>query len=98
MPHWEVLYDSLGLTVKVHVVVENFQSENDYDSWQLLDEPISYDSFTSLPLLTGMFFEYSLRLDPEMELPIVIVDQCDIQIWGWEPIKFKYKLFAANKV
>ena len=63
-----------------------------------MDEPISYDSFTSLPLLTGMFFEYSLRLDPEMDLPIVIVDQCDIQIWGWEPVKYKYKFFAAHKV
>ena len=75
-----------------------FQSENDYESWQLLDDPISYDSFTCLPLLTGMFFEYSLRLDPDIQLPIVIVDQTDIQIWGWEPVKYKYKFFAANKV
>ena len=78
--------------------MSQLQSENDYDSWQLLDEPVNFESFSSLPLLTGMFFEYSLRLDPDLELPIVIIDQCDIKIWAWEPVKYRYKFFAANKV
>ena len=75
-----------------------FQSESDYEHWQLLDEPVSYESYCSLPLLTGMFFEYSLRLDPDLELPVVIFDQCEINVWAWEPIKYKYKFFPVNRV
>ena len=74
------------------------QSENNYEHWQLLEDPVTFDSFNALPMLTGMFFEYSLRLDPELELPIVIIDQCEVNIWAWEPIKYRYKFFPVNKV
>ena len=37
------------------------EAEKNYEKWQLLSEPIELQTFNSMPVLTSMFFEYSLR-------------------------------------
>lgn len=71
--------------------------ESHYERWQLLDSPISLDTFNALPLLNSMFFEYSLRLGPQLPSPIIIQESINIDIWAWEVVRYKYKFFAIDK-
>ena len=75
------------------------QGEENYERWQLLKEPVSLDNFLVQPLLCGLFFDYSLRLGPDLSHPIVVYDKkAAIDIWAWEPVRYRYKFFPANKV
>ena len=77
----------------------NFQSEENYDRWQLLKEPVSLENFLVQPLLTGLFFDYALRLEPELTHPIVVHEKkATLNVWAWEPVRYRYKFFPANKV
>jgi hypothetical protein len=76
-----------------------FQGEDDYERWQLLKEPVSLENFLVQPLLTGNFFDYSLRLEPELTHPIIVHEKkTTINIWAWEPVRYRYKFFPANRV
>ena len=75
-----------------------FQIESGYSRWQLLDPPISLDSFNNLPHLTGMFFEYSLRLGPELETPLLATREVDVNVWAWEAVRYKYKFYRRDEV
>ena len=75
------------------------QGEENYERWQLLKEPVSLESFLIQPLLTGLFFDYSLRLEPELTHPIIVHEKkTTINIWAWEPVRYRYKFFPANRV
>ena len=77
----------------------SFQGEDNYERWQLLKEPVSLENFLVQPLLTGNFFDYSLRLEPELTHPIIVHEKkTTINIWAWEPVRYRYKFFPANKV
>ena len=71
------------------------QLESNYSRWQLLTTPIDLPAFNSIPLLTSMFFEYSLRLSADFRTPIVVNQGTEIKIGGWEVIRYKYKFYPA---
>ena len=75
-----------------------FQSEANYEKWQLLENPLSLDQFNSLPMLTSMFFEYSLALQPDLPSPIIVHENAAIVISAWEAVRYKFKFFPVNKV
>ena len=57
------------------------------------------ENFLVQPLLTGNFFDYSLRLEPELTHPIIVHEKkTTINIWAWEPVRYRYKFFPANRV
>ena len=72
--------------------------ESNYSRWQLLSTPISLSAFNTIPVLTSMFFEYSLRLSVDLVTPITISGETEIKIGAWEVIRYKYKFFSASEV
>ena len=84
---------------RVKTCYSNFKSEENYDRWQLLKEPVSLENFLVQPLLTGLFFDYALRLEPELTHPIVVHEKkATLNVWAWEPVRYRYKFFPANRV
>ncbi len=73
------------------------ESEKNYQKWQLLSSPISLETFNDMPLLTSMFFEYSLKLSLDLQAPILTNSFVDIKMKAWEVIRYKYKFFLASK-
>ena len=64
-----------------------------------MKEPVSLENFLVQPLLTGLFFDYALRLEPELTHPIVVHEKkATLNVWAWEPVRYRYKFFPANKV
>jgi hypothetical protein len=63
-----------------------------------LENPISLEDFNCLPMLTSMFFEYSLNLEPNLQSPIVVHENASIVISAWEAVRYKFKFFQTNKV
>ena len=63
-----------------------------------MENPISLDEFNSLPMLTSMFFEYSLTLQPDLQSPIIVHENAAIVISAWEAVRYKFKFFLVHKV
>ncbi len=65
---------------------------------------MSLATFNAMPRLLPPFFDYALRLGRDLETPILIrnssstTDPIDINIWAWEPVRYKYKFFSASEV
>lgn len=74
------------------------EAESNYSKWQLLDQPISLETFNIMPLLNSMFFEYSLKISKDLPLPLVTQEHVDIKIWAFEVIRYKYKFFFRDQV
>ncbi len=73
--------------------------EANYNRWQLLHRPIRLETFNRLPHLTSSFFDYSLRLDRQMLMPLrpaADSGQVEFGIWAWEAVRYKYKLYKAS--
>ena len=100
-PYDEVIsrYLSFWSCCKKYSILSSIQVEANYSRWQLLTSPISLSAFNTIPLLTPMFFEYSLRLSSEMKTPVSITESSeDIKIGAWEVIRYKYKFYLASEV
>lgn len=74
------------------------EAEKNYHKWQLLNQPIDLETFNSRPLLTSMFFDYSLKLNHDLECPIVTSGWVDVKIKAWELVRYKYKFFKNHQV
>jgi len=73
------------------------EAEKNYEKWQLVATSVTLDSFNSMPLLNSMFFEHSLKLSSDLEMPILAQDSVDVKIKAWEVIRYKYKFFLKDK-
>ena len=59
---------------------------------------MSLDEFNQLPVLTSMFFEFSLSLEPNLRSPIIVHESAAVVISAWEAVRYKFKFFQVNKV
>ena len=76
-----------------------FKVESNYERWQLLTKPLTLDEFNGLPRLTCAFFDYGLRfLDQNIHTPTLIFEQTEINIWAWEVMHYKWKLYSVHDV
>jgi hypothetical protein len=70
--------------------------EAQYDRWQLLDQSISLHDFNHLPKVTATFFELNLKLRSRLANPIEFRVQTELKISSLEPMRYKYKMYAAE--
>ena len=59
---------------------------------------MTLDEFNQLPVLTSMFFEYSLTLEPNLRSPVIVHESASVVISAWEAVRYKFKFFQVNKV
>ena len=78
----------------INNIIKNFFR---YEKWQLLKQPITLEMFNDMPLLTSMFFAYSLKLPRDLPMPIVTNENIDIKILGYEVIRYRYRFHSVAK-
>ena len=65
------------------------EDEDDYEKWQLLEDPISLDQFNASPHFSSTFFDFNLELLDIIPSPWIINESGVIRIKSWETFRYK---------
>ncbi|GIY75262.1 hillarin [Caerostris darwini] len=74
------------------------EMENNYSRWQLLDVIVSLEEFNALPKVTPYFFDYNMKIRSRPQNPVVFKVHKEVKISAHEPMRWKYKLYAADEI
>ncbi len=68
----------------------------DEDSWQLLETPITADQFSRLPVLTGEFFRYGIRLVEPLARVSRVRRTARVKLWASEDLSLYARLIRPD--